>query len=133
MRKHIPKVFTYGPSSRAAAIWALGHLYENKPDMELSQLLADRMADVGSLPPEQLNVQTMCAVSLGRMGAKSFIPLMRKLVGKETGPTMPHLAIRWAVVKLGGEPIQDIIPYRVSKSAWFLTPLEDDPDQQQKP
>lgn len=129
-RKHVPKSFTYGEFSRGAAIWSLGHLYADHPDADLAKQLAERMADVASVPPEMVHVQAMSAIALGRMGAKSQLPAMRALLSP--APTLPSMAIRWGVMKITGEILPNVKPNRYSKSAWFLTPL-DDPSTQPAP
>lgn len=125
-RKHIPKSFIYGRFSRGAAIWALGHLYANRPDEALAKQLAERMADVASVPPEMVIVQVMSAVTLGRMGAKEHVPTMRSLL--TPSPTHPSMAIRWAIMRITGESLPELKPFRYSKSAWFLTPLDESQD-----
>lgn len=124
-RKHIPKVFIYGEYSRGAAIWALGHLYEGKPDPELAKQISGRMQDVLSLPPELMHVQVMSAVSLGRMQAKSEAKEMKRLLTDPTGPYQPVLALRWALHRLTGETFPELIPTTISKTSWFLTPIDD--------
>lgn len=122
-RKHVPKSFGYGQFSRGAAIWSLGHLYAGRPDEALAKQLAERMADVASVPPEMIHVQAMSAVALGRMGTKAHVPTMRSLL--TPAPTHPSMAIRWAIMKITGETLPELEPFRYSKSAWFLTPLDD--------
>lgn len=126
-RKHIPKSFGYGQFSRGAAIWALGHLYADRADEALAQQLAERMADVASVPPEMTHVQVMSAVTLGRMRAKAHVPAMRSLLNPS--PTHPSMAIRWAIMRITGESLPELQPERYSKSAWFLTPLDNSPDK----
>lgn len=125
LRKHIPKSFGYGQYSRAAAVWAMGHLYADKPDEALAAQLAERMKDTTAIPPEMLNVQMMSIIAIGRMGAKSQAGEMKTLMESGTSPTQPNLSMRWAYVRLTGEKLPDIKPSGYSKTTWFLMPLDD--------
>jgi hypothetical protein len=125
LRKHVPKSFGYGDYSRAAAIWALGHLHADKPDEDLAKLLAARMKDTLSVPPEVLNVQMMSTIALGRMGAKSQLEEIKTLMGTGTAAAQPNLSMRWAYIRLTGEKLPDVEPSQYSKSNWFLLPLDD--------
>lgn len=127
LRKHIPKNFGFGDYSRGAAIWSLGHLYADRPDETLVKLLVERMSDIRSIPPEMQHVQIMCAVSLGRMQAKSEIKSIRNLMGSGLSSAQPTLALRWAYMRLTGETLPPVTPARFSKSSWFLTPLDVEP------
>jgi len=123
-RKHIPKSFGYGQYSRAAAIWALGHMYKDRPDAMLVKQFSERMRDIASLPPETLEVQVSCAISLARMRAKSEIPAIRKLWGNSRSSLQPTPALRWALMQLTGETLPESEPQTYSKAAWFLSPLD---------
>lgn len=125
LRTHVPKSYALGQFSRGAAIWALGYLHADKPDEALASALAERMADIAASPPEMVHVQALSAVALGRMGAKSQIGALRKLMGTNVSPTHPNMAIRWSLVRLTGEKLPDLEPFNFSKSNWFLTPLDD--------
>lgn len=124
MRVHVPKSFEYGAYSRPAAVWALGYLYENQPNEELAKLLTERMEDVASIPPEAILVQMMSTVSLGRMMAKSQIEAIRKMLKYPTDPTDVNMSRRWALTKLTGEKLPDLVPHEFSKTNWFLVPLD---------
>lgn len=128
LRLHVPKNQDLGQFSRGAAIWALGHLHLDKPDEELAKALAERAADIYSIPPETIHVQVMSTVSLGRMKATSQIPAIRKLMGGSLSPTRPNMAYRWAINRMTGEEFPALEPFRNSKAGWFVTPLDDQPE-----
>ena len=128
LREYIPKSYDLGEFSRPAAVWAMGHFYDGRADEALAQTLAQRMSDANSSPPEMPLVRGMCAVTLARMGAKSQAPAMRKLLLPEISPAMPFIAIRWGLISLTGEKLPEVIPFRISKSGWFVSPLDDFPE-----
>ena len=152
MRKCIPKKFTMGSEVRAAAIWALGHLYAGQTPRELSAMLLDRLNDSGSnatmdLPTDEVadesrpevaglsgpgmesmyaevnRVRCMCAVSLGRMGMKTMVEDIRKHYSGTTGSAL-DFACGWALQQLTGEPLPPPEKVRQALSNWFLEPLE---------
>ena len=152
MRKCIPKKFTMGSEVRAAAIWALGHLYAGQTPRELSAMLLDRLNDRGSnammdLPAEEVadesrpevtglsgpgmesmyaeveRVRCMCAVSLGRMGMKTMVEDIRKHYSGTTGSAL-DFACAWSLQQLTGEPLPPPEKVQRALSNWFLEPLE---------
>lgn len=100
-----PPSSPYGPSSRAAAIWALGYLHEGESDKELAAELGERIADFGPMPSEALEVRHMSAVSLGRMKAVEQLPVLEKYAADNgVGQVWQH-ACSWAVYQIsGGDP-----------------------------
>ena len=125
LMKYVPKTFVLGEYSRAAAIWALGHMYENRPEERLVKQFSARMQDIGSLPPEVLQVQVMSTIALGRMKAESEIPVIRKLFADSRSPTQPSMGYRWAIMRITGESIPEPESATYSKTAWFLSPLNE--------
>ncbi|KAA5541855.1 HEAT repeat domain-containing protein [Roseiconus nitratireducens] len=120
LKKFIPKQFDLGIMPRAAAAWALGMIHEGDPDQPLVDLFVERLSDVQGDFPEIEAVRSMSAVSLGRMEAKSALPVLRQFAGT-------NIACRWAIEQLTGEeppPIQDVIQ---NVGGWILAPLEDRP------
>ena len=52
LRKYIPKGSRLGETSRAAALWALGHLHVGQPDEGLAVALGQRLLDLSAEEPE---------------------------------------------------------------------------------
>ncbi len=78
LRKYIPKGSAMGETSRAAAIWALGHLHCDQVDQPLADKLAERLLDAfNMMAPESWLVCRMAAVSLGRMKAEKNLAALR--------------------------------------------------------
>ena len=81
------------------------------------------MNDTTSIPPEDLRVRRMCAITLGRIGAKETLPTLRKHYrdGKPSGDYVNN-ACGWAIERLTGEkyPLPKTI-YAVQRD-WFLVP-----------
>lgn len=123
MRAYIPKQSWLGVESRAAAVWAIGFLYEDNPDAELAKQLAGRLADVGVVP-ETEETRQMSAVSMGRMKAESELPALRKFAAG--GGVLVSRACYWAIERMTGEeppPLEDV-PYTMD--AYFLSPIPEE-------
>ena len=151
LRKCLPKKFSMGSETRAAAIWSLGHLYAGQAPSELSAMLVDRLNDAGSnatqglsseetaasRPPiadlsgpgmesnyaEVERVRCMCAISLARMQATEMIPDIRKHYPGTTGSALGH-ACGWALHQLTGEPLTRPATVPQAIANWFLEPLD---------
>ncbi len=126
LRQYIPKNMAMGEYSRGAAIWSLGLLHRGVPDEQLAVLLVERLTEPPTIPTELIRVRTMSAVSIGRMQAKSHVKRMREFMGPTVAPQLTPLAIRWAIHHLTGELLPDAEPPIMSRSGWFLEPLDDD-------
>lgn len=122
LRQHVPKVLTLGERSRSAAIWSLGKLYEGKLDEALAQQLIARASDVASVPAESDLVRHMSSIALGRMGAVAHAKKLRDLMGP--GPVWGRtgIAMRWAVMKLTDEKIDEPGPPTIGLGFSFLEP-----------
>lgn len=125
LRSYVPKDYSLGDQSRAAAVWALGYFYNGRPEAELVHELVSRMTDLTPMVPEVGPVRYMAAVSLGRMRAAGAIDALRRMYEDE----MPYLtriglAQAWAIEKITGEALPP--PKRpVERNAtWFLEPLD---------
>ncbi len=127
LRSYFPKNGSLGELSRSAAIWGLGHLHAGQSDEPLAVQMVGRLTESSAAVPfESPRVRWASAVSLGRMLAKSQVPLMRAYLGPKVMPDSTSLAIRWAIHELTGELLPDAEPSIVSKSGWFLEPLDED-------
>ena len=126
LRKYIPKGCGMGETSRAAAIWALGHLHANQVDQPLADDLEERLLDAfNMMAPESWLVCRMAAVSLGRMKAEKNLPALR--TGLKNGGLHSDLgyASAWAIEQLTGDAIPPLIPPVVPNLDWFLIPAMD--------
>jgi HEAT repeat protein len=120
LRKYIPKDTGLSSSSRAAAIWTLGHFYAEQPDEQLVRQFRGRLLDAFSEEPESFQVARMSAVSLGRMNAVKTLPDLRFARG-EAGSGLGY-ACDWAIWQLTGEEIPPLTPTYDWETHRFLTP-----------
>lgn len=123
LRTFVPKGIALGGESRAAALWALGFIHENKAPPDLATELLERLNDVAGVPPEDARVRWMAAIALGRMKAANMLAGLKKLFD----PPMPtedpvHTACGWAIQQITGEPMRAAQPIQRSRRDWFLVP-----------
>lgn len=123
MRTYLPKDCGFGSIPRTGAAWAIGHLHIDSPEPGLTTILLERATDT-SLPPEHVDVQTACAISLGRMRATSAVKLLKAFLGPKISPRNPSLAVRWAIMRITGEQLAEPETPVTSSADWFLTPLD---------
>lgn len=123
LRMFIPKV-PGAPGARAAAIWALGFLHEDKAPQDLTAQLVERLSDVNPLMPEFDVVRRTSAVSLGRMRSMAALPTLRKFSVEGDGTTDPALASIWAIEHLTDEKFPKAAAFNVGDSNWFLAPIQ---------
>lgn len=126
LRRYVPKNLMLGGFSRSGAIWALGHLHAGTPEEPLAQLLTERLTEsTAARPLEWPRVRHACAISLGRMQAKSHVEPMRKFLGPIGGLDPTSMAIRWSIHELTGETLPEPDPpVNYVKAKWFLEPLD---------
>jgi HEAT repeat protein len=118
LRRFVPRQAKSNmPEARASGIWALGMLLEGKPDARLARQLAERLDDIGSMPPEDERVRYMAAITIGRMKAKSELAMVRKY--NEEGSYV-HFACAWAVNQITGEPMPKAKTGVLVDRNWFL-------------
>lgn len=111
--------------ARAAAIWALGLIHEDKPVNDLVKQLQARLDDVLSMPPEDDRVRQMSALSLGRMKAKASLPFLEKYnPNHRFGDDDVSGSCAWAVERITGKKA-GLTPSRVvAPRDWFLLPSD---------
>lgn len=119
LRRFVPKS-QLDDRARQAGIWALGMLNEGKPDEALAAQLAERLADVGSIPPERQAVRAAAALSLGRMRAESQIDVVQLFAGQEGLLSMAGRACNWAVEQITGKPYPEPPTIEIGVRGWFL-------------
>ncbi len=132
LREYIPKSAPMNPTSRAAAIWAIGFLYVDKQDDKLASQLKARMTDIASMIPEDPLVRRMAAITLGRMKAKSTLKDLRRMAELEGATLATGLACYWSVHQITDEPMPKVPAIIFRDHNWFLVPesptlLPDDP------
>lgn len=114
-----------GGESRAAAIWALGLLYEGKSDERLVAQVIGRLDGDPGMGPDDQRVRRMSAVALGRMKAASARDILDAHAHGIAPTTDPvEVASRWALTRLTGAepppPGRVEVPY----DGWFLVPAK---------
>lgn len=123
MRQFIPKDFGLGDEARAAAIWALGYLYEDAAPADLTEAFAARLSDVNSPLPEVHDVRLMSAVSLGRMKSLGVVETLQRF-RRDEGPAPVGLACSWSLERITGNPHPAPPDSRTPLRDWFLVPIE---------
>jgi len=125
LRSFVAKDLTI-PRTRAAAIWALGHLHEDRPDAELAAALEQRINDTALPMPEHDLVRRFSAITLGRMKAASALPTL-EYYSEPTGIQSPlGFACAWSIERISGKampPIELPIKYYTD---FFLVPRDDE-------
>jgi HEAT repeat protein len=129
---HQPTGVNY--EARAAAIWALGKIHEGKSVPSLVDVLAKRLNDVATMPPEDPRVRRMSAIALGRLrskdakGAKDADFALQVLQGFAPGETLSaepvFNACAWALERITGEKMPKAVTIRREVIDWFLSPRE---------
>ncbi|MCU0959797.1 MAG: HEAT repeat domain-containing protein [Pirellulaceae bacterium] len=129
LRKYVPKDWRFAQETRAAAIWALGHLHAGTPDDDLANQLVARLNDVQGMMPELALVRRLAAVSLGRMHAQSSLEDLRRMATLEGSQSAVGIACAWAIHEITGEPMPSVRPLIQWESEWFLQPFKNPPAQ----
>lgn len=121
LREYVPKA-QVDPNARSAALWALGLLHEDEPDCDLAPAFAERLADVGTTPPEFYAVRWMAAVGLGRFRAASQLETLRQFAERDTMFSPTGITSYWAVERITGEPMPPQPENFERIGGWFLEP-----------
>ncbi len=124
LRHYIPKDSPFAMECRMGAIWALGHLYADKPDEELAGLLRGRLSDLSPMAPECEGVRQMSAVSLGRMKSEKSLETLREFDEPQGISSPVGFACSWAIAEITGEPMTLPLAQKKNVLGWFLTPLD---------
>lgn len=122
MRQFIPRKFWLGDEARAAACWALGYLYEGQIDEDLAKQFAERLSDTTSIVVEVYPVRCTCAVSLGRMNARSGLPALQRFSVDEGVTTRLGQLCFWSIEKITGEKRPPMPELTRRVKGWFLEP-----------
>jgi len=123
LRPGMPPAFNpVGPETRAAAIWALGHLHAGDPAAELVGPIEERLTGDGAMGRDDERVRRMAAIALARLKAKASVAAVRTDAGDRPTLDPVALACRWAVAQLTGEPLAAPGVYDLPQRDWFLVP-----------
>ncbi len=126
IRRWVPRIEKplmppFGPETRAAPRWALGLMHENRPDPALAAEVEGRLRDTQSVPPEDLRVLRMAAITLARLQAKESLPALRDLCPRqELTEGALNNTCAWAIARLSGEPLPPVKPIPRVQRDWFL-------------
>ncbi len=113
------------PEARAAAVWALGLIHEGELVPALATALEGRLQDLRSIPPEDLRVCWMAALTLGRMRAKQALASLREFYPHRKASDNPiNNACGWAIEQITGEVMAPAGTVRQIQRDWFLTPSD---------
>ena len=126
MRKFVPKNFAFGMESRAAAIWSLGYLYEDKAPEDLISQFVDRLSDVASMMPEVTPVRAACGAGLGRMNAKSALAVLNNFAASDGVLSLVGQNCWWSLEKMTDQKRPPMSKVLQHITGWFLMPLDDD-------
>lgn len=125
LRKYVPKS-QIASQSRAAAIWALGWLEQDKADHRLANQLAGRLRDVESMMPEFEDVRYMAAIAIGRIGSDRALPSLNQFAGTDNlYRDRTALACRWTIERITGKTLAEPEPNAREISGFFLEAVDD--------
>jgi hypothetical protein len=109
--------------ARAAAIWALGLIHEGKDVAGLASALEERLLEETTIPPEDMRVRIMSAVTIGRLHAHGPLPSLRKFAGElEWRDNLLVNSCVWAISQITGEKVPPPKTLRPARRDWFLVP-----------
>ena len=125
LRTFVPKD-SAALEARAAAIWALGYIHEDKPDAKLVKALQARIRDTQSIPPEEDLVRRMSAVAIGRMKAREALNTLQEFRDQEGVGSEVGYACAWAIKQMTGEEFEEPETPIGFYGNFFLEPLKQD-------
>jgi HEAT repeat protein len=128
LERFLPKSTTkrVGSPARVAAIWSLGILQQKESPEKLVTDLVARLTDLEPLDPENTDVRTMCAISLGRMKAEAAADDLQSCFPRRMSTALLPNACGWALEQITGKPAPLADPVEAIESGWFLEPLRKD-------
>ncbi len=124
LRKYIPKHCAFDGTTRGAAVYALGKIYENQSEPELAELLIDRLSDDNPFDPEAIPVRRFAAISLQRMKVDQALDALRWFRTEKGTPVPIKAACHWAITQLTGESLPPLDPVVERPTGYFLEPLD---------
>jgi HEAT repeat protein len=123
LRRFIP--YAVFSECRAAAIWALGMIFEGTPVPALTGPLDQRLNASSTIPPEFPQVRGMSAITLARLQAREALPSLRKFFpDKKPTVDLVNNACGWAIERLTGEAMPPAKTIPKPLPGWFLVPMK---------
>jgi HEAT repeat protein len=122
LHMYIAKGTNLEPTSRSAAIWALGKIRLGETDPQLAKLLVARVLDAFSMEPEFAEVCRMSAITLARIQASSAVGPLRSTLEQASLQSELGYACAWAIAQLTGGEIPPLEPAVDWQRDWFLVP-----------
>lgn len=126
LRGIVPPKSPAGVTTRAAACWALGYIHEGKAATAgLTPLFAGRLNAVSPMDLEDSFVRQMCAVGLGRTGAKGALPDLEKYCpnGKWEINAVNN-ACGWSIELLTGKKFPPPGTFEAARPPAFVVPID---------
>lgn len=123
LAKLVPKPAAYTAQSRAASIWALGHLLESPQDATLIRSLEARLADDSPTPMEYVEVRAAAAIALGRIADPASLTELRRWYQIEGYNSPIGRSCGWAIQQMTGESLPDATAATQQIGDWFIEPL----------
>lgn len=124
MVKQLDKYSGLGEQGRSAGLWGIGALKAGSKDEPMSAKVITTMNDrMNPLVPEYDLVRRMAAQSVGRIGARSSVPILQAAFPLDSAETGVPQTIRWALQFMGEASPGDIIPVEEPIGGWRLQPI----------
>ncbi len=122
-----PGAYPEAHELRVQAIWALGHIFQDDPQLEIVARLAERLKTPdGAVVRGKTLIQAMAAVSLGRMNSVESMDLLRGLYTSGDKYSDLKYGCAWAVSRMTNEPLPEFDMIRmIGDSSSFLDPLDE--------
>ncbi|MCC6681355.1 MAG: HEAT repeat domain-containing protein [Phycisphaeraceae bacterium] len=123
LRQYVPKHCGFDGTTRGAAVYALGKIYEDQNVPELAELLIERLSDDNPFDPEAIPVRRFAAISLRRMKVDEALDALRWFRTEQGTPVPIKAACHWAITQLTGESLPPLNPVVQRPTGYFLEPL----------
>lgn len=124
MKQYIPKSSGFDGDARAAAVYALGKLYEGQLNNEYVGAFRGRLSDINPMDPEYDLVRRFAAIGLGRMNAQAATGVLNRFASDEA-TTEVGAACRWSITRITGQAPPEPEPIVSRPRDFFLVPLDE--------
>ena len=125
LRRYIPKHSGFDGMARGAAIYALGRIYENNEQSDLTELFRDRLADDAPIDPESVYVRRFAAIGLGRMRTANGLTTLKDFYSAEEQITSVAGACRWALMQIEPSELPPLKPIVEHLNGYFMESITD--------
>lgn len=119
---NFPKSAPGVPEKRAAGLWALGLINENKNDTQLAAQYVSRINDRDGMPPEWTIVRRISIMAIGMMRATGSADEVQRAYDIDGVITAIPSAARWALPLLGKEQPPEPEAAKEFVGGWKLYP-----------